>query len=172
MPEQPRLTLNLINTLDRAGFTAALGHLFEGTPAIAEQTWDARPFETPAALEQALSTTMRAMPQDTQIALIRAHPDLAGRAAIAGELTADSQREQASIRLDQLSPAEFERFHMLNSAYREQFGFPFVICVREHTRASILDNFEQRLGNQRDVEVATALTEIAKIAGLRLHDLF
>jgi OHCU decarboxylase len=171
MTNQPRLTLTHVNSLDRASFVAALGSLFEGTPAIVEQTWDARPFESFDALHTALIATMRALPFDAQIALIRAHPDLAGRAAIAGELTPESTREQASARLDQLSEAEFTRFHQLNTAYREQFGFPFVICVREQTRTTILASFEQRLGNQRAAEVATALTEIAKIAGLRMRDL-
>ncbi len=171
MTNYSRLSLRQINSLDRAGFTAAFGSLFEGTPTIAVQTWDARPFESTEALHTALTETMRALPFDAQIALIRAHPDLAGRAAIAGELTTESTREQASARLDQLSPSEYARFHELNTAYREQFGFPFVICVREHTRATILANFEQRLGHSRESEVATALTEIAKIAGLRLRDI-
>jgi OHCU decarboxylase len=113
---------------------------------------------------------MWALDPDQQIALIRAHPDLAGRAAVAGELTEESAREQASARLDQLTPAQYAEFHRLNDAYRSKFGFPFVICVREHTRASILTNFSDRLALSRDQEAATALAEIGKIAGLRLRD--
>jgi OHCU decarboxylase len=105
-----------------------------------------------------------------QLALIQAHPDLAGRAAIAKELTAESAREQASARLDQLTPAQFARFQELNSAYRQRFGFPFIICVREHTRARILTNFEQRIEHTWEEELATALIEIGKIASLRLQD--
>jgi 2-oxo-4-hydroxy-4-carboxy-5-ureidoimidazoline decarboxylase len=134
-----------INLLDRDGFTALLGHLFEGTPSIAERTWDARPFVSRDTLHAALVTTMWSLAPEQQLALIQAHPDLAGRAAIAGELTRESTREQASARLDQLAPDEYAHFQRLNNAYRERFGFPFIICVREHTRASILENFERRI---------------------------
>src|SRR3712207_2943925 len=109
-------------------------------------------------------------PEDRRLALIRAHPDLAGKAAIAGELTPESTREQASARLDRLSPEEFATFTRLNQAYRDTFGFPFVICVREHTKASILENFAARLHNGREQEIDIALGEIAKIAKLRLFD--
>jgi OHCU decarboxylase len=105
-----------------------------------------------------------------RLALIHAHPDLAGRAAIAGVLTPESSREQASARLDRLTAEEYARFQQLNSAYRERFGFPFIICVREHTLASILEQFERRLNHDRAAEMTTALTEIGKIASLRLHD--
>ena len=113
---------------------------------------------------------MYSAPIERKLALIRAHPDLAGRAAIAGELTAASTREQASAGLDRLSPEEYRRFHALNDAYRARFGFPFIIAVRENTRESILQSFEARLGNERDAEVRTALEEIGKIVRLRLAD--
>jgi 2-oxo-4-hydroxy-4-carboxy-5-ureidoimidazoline decarboxylase len=164
------LSLAQVNSLGLAALVAALGHLFEGTPAIVERAWATRPFGSLEALHRALVAVLRAMPPDEQVALIRAHPDLAGRAAIAGELTHESASEQAAARLDQLSPAEFVRFHELNSAYSTRFGFPFVICVREHTRASILANFERRLYHTREEEIETALAEIAKIARLRLYD--
>ena len=105
---------------------------------------------------------------DKQLALIRAHPDLAGKASIAGELTHASTAEQASAGLDQCSEAEYERFQHLNSDYREKFGFPFVMAVRDSTRADILDAFERRLRNDYDAEFETALEEIHKIAQLRL----
>lgn len=165
------LTLAQLNALDQRGFVAALGHLFEGTPQIAERIWPLRPFSSRAELYRVLLATMHGMAPDEQLALIRAHPDLAGRAAIAGELTPDSAREQASARLDQLTTAEFARFQRLNQAYRERFGFPFVICVREHTVASILSAFERRMIHTHDDEIAAALAEIGKIAGLRLRDL-
>ena len=105
---------------------------------------------------------------EQQLALIRAHPDLAGRAQVAGELTAESTIEQASAGLDRCSPEEFERFQSLNTAYWEKFGFPFVMAVRGSDRAEILDTFAARLQNDYDLEFETALIEIHKIARLRL----
>jgi len=170
MPAEP-ITLADVNTLDRSGFVAKLGFLFEGSPWIAEATWPARPFADLEHLHQALCATMYAAPIDRQIALIRAHPDLAGKAAIAGDLTPESAREQSSAGLNQLAPAEFARFTQLNQAYRDRFAFPFIICVREHTKTSIFDNFVVRLQNTREQEMRTALGEIAKIARLRLLDI-
>jgi 2-oxo-4-hydroxy-4-carboxy-5-ureidoimidazoline decarboxylase len=165
------LTLERLNQLDQAMFTQALGAIFEHTPEIARRTWARRPFASVAGLHAALTATLMALSADEQLALIRAHPDLAGKAAIAGELTPESAREQASARLDRLTPGEFEHFTRLNNAYRERFGMPFVICVRNHTRASILASFEERLAHGREQVIATALGEIAAIAGLRLRDL-
>lgn len=105
---------------------------------------------------------------EQQLLLIRAHPDLAGRAQVAGKLTADSALEQASAGLDQCSPEEFERFQSLNTAYWDKFGFPFVMAVRGSDRAEILDTFAARLQNTYDLEFETALVEIHKIARLRL----
>ena len=170
MPTTP-LILQTINALDREAFVAELGFLFEGSPWIADETWPARPFAGVDELHRALCATMDAAPIERKVALIRAHPDLAGRAAIVGELTPESTREQSSVGLDRLTPAEYADFTRLNEAYRDRFGFPFVICVREHTRASILANFAARLRNDRDQEIAAALDEIAKIARLRLLDL-
>lgn len=106
---------------------------------------------------------------ERQLELIRAHPDLAGKAQLAGELTASSTEEQASAGLDQCSPEEYERFQALNGAYRDKFGFPFVLAVRGRSRAEILEAFEARLGNDYDVEFETALAEIHQIARLRLE---
>jgi len=170
MPSEP-LTLAQVNALDRAGFVARLGFLFEGSPWIAEQTWPNRPFADLDDLHRALCGTMYAAPIDRQIALIRAHPDLAGKAAIAGDLTPESAREQSSAGLSQLAPGEFARFTQLNQAYRDRFGFPFIICAREHTKTSILDSFVLRLENAREQEIRAALGEIAKIARLRLLDI-
>jgi 2-oxo-4-hydroxy-4-carboxy-5-ureidoimidazoline decarboxylase len=170
MPAEP-LTLAEVNLLDRAGFVAKLGLLFEGSPWIAEATWPARPFADLDHLHQALCAAMYAAPIDQKIALIRAHPDLAGKAAIAGDLTPESAREQSSAGLNQLTPQEFARFSQLNQAYRKRFAFPFIICVREHTKTSILDNFVVRLDNTREQEIQTALGEIAKIARLRLLEI-
>ena len=164
------MTLVQINALSHAAFVAALGPLFEGSPWIADSTWTARPFGGIDQLHQALCATMYAAPIERQVALIQAHPDLAGKAAIAGELTAESAREQSSAGLSRLVPEQFATFTRLNQAYREKFGFPFVICAREHSATSILNHFATRLEHPRAQEIATALGEIAKIARLRLLD--
>ena len=163
-------TLAVVNDLSRDAFVAALGPLFEGSPWIAESTWPARPFATIDQLYQALCATMYAAPIERQVALIQAHPDLAGKAAIAGALTAESAREQSSAGLSRLAPEQFATFTRLNRSYREKFGFPFVICAREHNARSILEHFATRLEHHRTQEIDTALGEIAKIARLRLLD--
>jgi OHCU decarboxylase len=164
------MALAEVNELSRDEFVTALGPLFEGSPWIAETTWPARPFASRDQLHQALCATMYAAPVERRIALIQAHPDLAGKAAIAGQLTAESTREQSSAGLNQLSPEEFAAFTRLNGAYRAKFGFPFVICAREHDKAGILEHFAARLEHGRDREIRAALDEIAKIARLRLID--
>ena len=165
-----RWTIERINQLDQAQFVAALGAIFERSPWIAAQSWQARPFADLAALHAEMCAVMRDAEGAQQIALIRAHPDLAGKAAIAGTLSAESIREQASAGLDQLSAEEFAEFTRLNDAYRERFGFPFVICVRQQTKHSILAQFRTRLDHTPPQEIATALDEIAAIAWLRLSD--
>ncbi|MGZ8351243.1 MAG: 2-oxo-4-hydroxy-4-carboxy-5-ureidoimidazoline decarboxylase [Allosphingosinicella sp.] len=116
-----------------------------------------------------LMAVVHAASPDEQLALIRAHPELAGKAAIDGSLTDASAAEQASAGLDRLTPAEFERFHALNAAYREKFGFPFIICVRRTDKAGILAAMERRLANDRDTEIAAALDEIGEIVRSRLE---
>jgi len=167
----PYVTLSEINSLDRAAFVAALGHLFEHSPWVAERTWPQRPFSDVARLHAALCAKMRAAAKDEQLALIRAHPDLAGRLAQQNKLTAESTREQASAGLNRLSDAELAEFQRHNSAYIARFGFPFIICARLNNRATILAAMQSRLGNSADVEFQTALGEIEKIARLRLDDL-
>jgi OHCU decarboxylase len=170
MPFVP-LPLAEVNTFDRAAFVALLGGVFEGTPQLAERAWEARPFASWEALAVALQRAMERLSEDERIALIRAHPDLAGRAAIRGELTPESAREQASAGLDRLTLTQFMHLTALNAAYRERFSFPFVICVREHTPESILASFERRIEHAPEQEIATALTEIVKIMRLRLMEL-
>ncbi len=164
------LTLSQINQLDTEQFVASLGFLFEGSPWIAADTWPKRPFTSFDSLHQALCETMNQASETQKLALIRAHPDLAGKAAIAGDLTPESTREQASAGLNRLTPEEYATFTRLNNSYREKFKFPFIICVREHTKQSILQHFVERLEHTLDQEIATALTEIGKIARLRLVD--
>jgi OHCU decarboxylase len=166
----PALTLAQVNALDRTGFVAAMGHLFEGPPWIIEAAWDARPFATLDDLQGKLIAVMYAAPVERQVALIQAHPDLVGRAARAGTLTPASTGEQAAAGLDQLTADEIAIFTRLNTQYRELFGFPFVICARENKKASILAGFAQRMTHTRDEEITTALGEIAKICRLRLLD--
>jgi 2-oxo-4-hydroxy-4-carboxy-5-ureidoimidazoline decarboxylase len=163
-------TLPTLNESDRAAFTAALGHLFEHSPWVAEETWLRRPFASAEALHASLCATMRAAPREQQLALIRAHPDLAGRLAQQRQLTADSAREQASAGLDRLTDAELAAFTRQNDAYKARFGFPFIICARLNAKAAILSAMQARGANPPDTEFATALGEIEKIARLRLQD--
>jgi 2-oxo-4-hydroxy-4-carboxy-5-ureidoimidazoline decarboxylase len=149
-------------------FAAALGDIYEHAPWVAEAVASRRPFATLASLHEAMTAAVRAAPAEQKIALIRGHPDLAGKAARAGTLTTDSKAEQASASLDRLSDRQFDDFHRLNSAYQSKFGFPFIICVRRHSKDSILRQFERRLGNDAAGEQDTALGEIFRIAALRL----
>lgn len=165
------LTLQQINTLDHDDFVAALGSIFEGPPWIVAETWPARPFASLKALHQALCDVLYTAPIERQVALLRAHPDLVGRAALAGTLTPASAGEQSSAGLDRLSPAEIAMFTQMNQAYRDTYGFPFVICARENKKDSILAGFNARLGHGRNDEIEIALAEVAKICWLRLQDL-
>jgi OHCU decarboxylase len=162
--------MDAINELDRATFVKRFGPMFEHSPWVAEAAWRDRPFADREALHESLVAAMDAAPRERKLALIRAHPDLAGRAAIEGTLTERSQREQASAGLDRLTPDEYEAFTRTNDAYKRRFGFPFVVCVREHTKESILRVASERLHNSEDEEIRVALEEIAKIARLRLED--
>ncbi len=166
-----KIILAELNSLDRAGFTRIVGPVFEHSPWIAEATWSQRPFANMEQLQRALCETVRTASSEHQLALIRAHPDLVGRAALAGTLTRESTGEQASAGLNALSPEEIALFQKQNAAYRAKFGFPFIICARLNKKEAILAGFEQRLKNSPAEEVQTALEEIFKIAELRLRDL-
>lgn len=159
-----------LNIAPRVAFTAALGHLFEHSPWVAEETWPKSPFRDAAHLHAELCATMRAAQRDRQLALIRAHPDLAGRLAQQNQLTAESTREQASAGLNQLAAEELTDFEKLNAAYLARFGFPFIICARLSSKAAILAAMQTRITNSAETEFATALGEIEKIAQLRLND--
>lgn len=165
-----QITLQEINRLDQEHFVAALGMLFEGPPWIVRQSWHARPFATRTQLYQTLCDVMYNAPLEQQIALLQAHPDLVGRAALAGTLTPESTNEQASAGLNRLSPAEITTFTQLNQTYRNRFGFPFVICARENKKDSILTGFYTRLRHSRSQEIEVALAEVAKICFLRVQD--
>jgi OHCU decarboxylase len=166
-----KITLDRVNELDRECFLTRYGSLFEHSPWVAEEAWRSRSFGSVEEMWRAFEDAMYAAPQERQLDLIRAHPDLAGKAAVAGELTQESKREQASAGLDRLSPEEFEAFTRMNREYREKFDLPMVVCVREHTKESIMANMQSRLENSRDEEIRTALVEISKISHYRLLDL-
>ena len=169
-PNYGGVTIAQLNALDADAFVAAVGSAFEHSPWIARAAWERRPFESIGALHRAMTGVVEQAPLEQRIALIAAHPDLAGRVAREGRLTAASTREQRSAGLDQLTPDEIARFETLNGAYRQRFGFPFVICAREHTKQSILSALEKRAGNDREGEIRTAIGEISKIARLRLME--
>jgi OHCU decarboxylase len=156
---------------DREAFVARFGGIFEASPWIAAAAWERGPYASAAALHTSMVAIVDGAPREARHDLIRAHPDLAGKAAIAGTLTPESTREQAAAGLDRLTPAQHARLLELTAAYRERFGFPFVICAREHTADSIIAAATERLTHDPDAEERTALAEIAKIAALRLADL-
>jgi 2-oxo-4-hydroxy-4-carboxy-5-ureidoimidazoline decarboxylase len=160
-----------VNRMSAEDFRRALGGVFEHSPWIAERAWRLRPFASVEALHGAMTRVVREASREERLALLRAHPDLAGRAARAGDLTAASRAEQASAGLDRLTEAEYERFGRLNAAYRDKFGFPFVIAVRAHDKAAILAAFERRLEHTLDQELEAALAQVATITRLRLDAL-
>lgn len=165
------VTLDELNSVSGRRFVERLGGVFEHSPWVAAEAAKARPFTSLSALHLAMVAAVRASEETKQLELIRAHPDLAGKAARAGELSVDSKQEQAGAGLDRLSEEEYRRFHELNAAYKERFDFPFIIAVRGHTKESILGAFAERLRNSRDTEKRRALAEIAKIARFRLDAL-
>ena len=165
-----RVSLDALNKAEKAEFVRLLDGLFEGAPWVAEATFAGRPFATVASLHDAMMAAVRSRPKPDQIAFVSGHPDLAGKAARAGTIAPESVAEQAGLGLDRLSDDEFQRFEKLNAAYRQKFGFPFVVCVRRQTRDAVLDAFEQRLGNGAEAELAAALEEIGHITRLRLVD--
>jgi OHCU decarboxylase len=162
------ISLQELNALPASQFIATLAGVFERSPWVAERVVFARPFASVLQLDEAMCAAVESASLEEQLALIRAHPELAGRAAIRGELTLESTREQQAAGLAACSPQEFARLHELNAAYFRKFGFPFVLAVKGHTRASVLEAMEQRVGHSPEEERATALREIGRIARFRL----
>jgi 2-oxo-4-hydroxy-4-carboxy-5-ureidoimidazoline decarboxylase len=155
--------------VDQHDFIARYAGIYEHSPWVAERVASiAAELVDAERLAELMADCVDNAATDKQLALIRAHPDLAGKAQVAGELTAESTEEQASAGLDQCTKVEYERFQALNDAYKEKFGFPFVMAVRDSSRGEILDAFSARLQNDYELEFETALTEIHKIARLRL----
>lgn len=154
----------------REQFVARYGGVYEHSAWVAEDSFAAAStISDPDQLANILASCVDEAPFDRKLALIRAHPDLAGKAAVAGELTNVSSAEQSSAGIDQCSPEEYEQFQSLNAEYREKFGFPFVMAVRDSNREDILREFAKRMRNDEATEFATAISEIHKIARLRLE---
>jgi OHCU decarboxylase len=164
-------TISKINQSNREDFIRIVGPVFEHSPWIAAAVWNQRPFADWKQLHHALCAVVISTDENAKLDLIRAHPDLVGRAALEGSLTSASTSEQASAGLSKLSQEEIALFQKHNAAYHEKFGFPFVICARLNKKEAILAGFELRLKHSRDDEIQTALEEIFKIAELRLRDL-
>ena len=162
------LQLEYLNTCARDPFVSALGDVFEHSAWVAEAAFPFRPFPTVAALHDAMMEAVRKAPPSQQLEFVRLHPELGSKVGRAVALTEASQAEQGGLGLDRLSDEEFARFTHFNTEYRRRFGWPFVICVRRHTRDSILRNFERRAANDPETEFQTALDEIGLITRLRL----
>lgn len=165
-----RPTMRQLNAMSKEAFVSVVGPVFEDSPWIADRIWPKRPFAATNDLHEELCGVVAAATADEQLGLIRAHPDLVGRLAHEGRLTRESTAEQAAAGLTALTEEEVTAFERYNAAYRERFGFPFVICARENRKDAILAAFPHRLENDREHEIATALNEIYKIARLRLAD--
>jgi 2-oxo-4-hydroxy-4-carboxy-5-ureidoimidazoline decarboxylase len=163
----PQRSLAELNSCSKGDFVAALANIFEYSPWIAERAALQRPFAGVAELFEAMCKVVENAAPGQRLALIKAHPDLADKTHRGDMLTAESNAEQNSVGLDRLSEAEYEAFDRVNNAYREKFGFPYIVCVRRHTKDSILHNFEQRLPSDASTEVAASVAEICKIAALR-----
>jgi len=160
-----------INAMDRAAFVEKFGGIFENSPWVAEKAWEKRPFASLDDMHAAMVTVAKYAPAAMQLALLQSHPDLAGKEAEAGTMTASSVAEQASAGLNALSHAEMVQMSDLNAAYRKKFGFPFIIAVRMHTKEGILFEFNRRLQNDTQTEFANDLQNVYIITRLRLNKL-
>ena len=164
-------TLSELNACSKDDFVAALANIFEHSPWIAEQAASMRPFAGVNQLFDAMIAAVERAPSELRLALIKAHPDLADKTQRAAGLTAESSAEQNSVGLDRLSDAEYVAFERVNNAYRSKFGFPYIVCVRRHTKDSILRDFERRLPNDARTETQKSIEEICRIAALRVDQL-
>ena len=160
--------------MTRKAFVRRFGAVFEHSPWVAEETWDrglGRDADDASGLHARMTAVLHAANRERKLDLIRAHPDLAGRLEMAGEMTGESTREQQSAGLDHCTPEEYRQFQALNEAYRKRFGFPFIMAVKGSTRGEILAEFERRIDNDPESEFKGALREVERIALLRLQDL-
>jgi 2-oxo-4-hydroxy-4-carboxy-5-ureidoimidazoline decarboxylase len=163
-------SLQYINTLDQADFTRLLGGIYEHSPWVASRSWPQRPFASLARLQAAMAQVLDCASADERMAVIRAHPELSGKAAVRRDLTAESRSEQAGAGLDQCTPEEFNALQEGNRAYGEKFGFPFIIAVKGLGRQDIIAALQRHCGHSRDEEIAAALTQIHRIAAFRLAE--
>ena len=160
--------LATLNQLDAAEFTGFLGGIYEHSPWVAQEAWPRRPFASLADLQSALAAVLDHASIDRQLGVLRAHPELAGKAAIRNELTADSRSEQSGAGLDRCSPEEFRRIQTANDAYHARFGFPFIIAVKGLDRVAIINAMELRLASSTALELAEAIRQVHRIAAFRL----
>lgn len=165
-----RLTLDHLNACEAEAFCAALADIWEHAPWVARRVVDQRPFASTEALHRAMVGVVAALDESERVALYAGHPELAGEDARRGTMTDASIAEQGSLALDRLDAQEAARWDALNQAYRARFGFPFILCIRRHTRESALRAFQQRLLHDRATELAHTLDEIAAITRLRLEN--
>ncbi|WP_299813107.1 2-oxo-4-hydroxy-4-carboxy-5-ureidoimidazoline decarboxylase [uncultured Roseibium sp.] len=164
------IAIDRINEMDLEAFLAAFGDVAEHSPWVAEDAFCKAPFADREDVIAAFEAAMNAAPAERKFALVRAHPDLAGKAALAGDIAEDSRREQAGAGLNTLSREEFDRFTQLNTRYKSKFGFPFIFAVKGATKHMILAAFEDRISNSSEEELKTALAQIARIFRFRLED--
>ncbi|WP_250451318.1 2-oxo-4-hydroxy-4-carboxy-5-ureidoimidazoline decarboxylase [Caballeronia sp. ATUFL_M2_KS44] len=164
-------TLDQLNAMPADAFVTVLAGIFEHSPWVAEIAATQRPFASIDSLHAAMSKAVETAGGEKQLALINAHPELAGKAAVRGELTAESTREQSGAGLDLCTQEEFDKLQSLNARYREKFGFPFILAVRGYDRHGIIANFEKRVNHDRAEELRTSLDQIYRIARFRLDDL-
>ena len=163
--------LDELNRMTAEAFVDAFGNVAEHSPWVAQQAAKSRPFMDREDLIKTFSTVLRGADTDDQLALLRAHPDLAGTALFAGTMTENSRNEQADAGLDRLTAEEFQRFTELNNAYVARFAFPFIFAVKGATKGMILASFEARVGNDRETEFANSLDNVCRIFRFRLEEL-
>lgn len=164
------MKLSDINALDAQGFVEAFGDIAEESPWVAVKAHGARPFATAGDLIGAFAEALMAADDEDRLGVICAHPDLAGKLAVAGRLTQDSTAEQSSAGLDSLTDAERAEFTALNETYKARFGFPFILAVKGATKIQILESFRTRLPKDRETEFHEALQQVCRIMSFRLTD--
>ena len=160
--------MGTINAMDHESFVAKFGGIFEKSPWVADAAFETKPFASLDAMHAAMVRVVKYAPLPKQLALLQAHPDLAGKEAQAGAMTSSSVSEQASAGLNALSKPEMAQISEFNAAYKEKFGFPFIIAVRMHTKEGIFFDFTQRLKNDTQTEFANDLQNVYAITRLRL----
>jgi 2-oxo-4-hydroxy-4-carboxy-5-ureidoimidazoline decarboxylase len=163
--------LENVNKMEESTFVSTFDAVYEHSPWVAKEAWQRRPFASLDALHAVMDEVVRRAGPTQQMLLIKAHPELAGRLARSGQLTAESRAEQAQAGLASLSEDLTRRMLELNHAYQQKFGFPFIICARLNNASTILQAMENRLAHSEETEFKTALQEISKIAKLRLGDI-